>query len=117
MFASLSENGLDCGAVAAPLNLPRCVSRRASSMLGRLAAGIFGHAGLRSVLHERTNSDAHCGTYAAAMAAGIGADVTILDIKVARLQELDAQYRNGKASSHFTHGASSGRKRPDCTAS
>jgi alanine dehydrogenase len=32
------------------------------------------------------------GTNAAAMATGLGADVTILDINVARLRELDAQY-------------------------
>lgn len=32
------------------------------------------------------------GTNAAAMAIGLGADVTILDINVARLRELDAQY-------------------------
>lgn len=32
------------------------------------------------------------GTNAAAMAVGLGADVTILDINVARLRELDAQY-------------------------
>ncbi len=33
------------------------------------------------------------GTNAAAMAIGAGADVTILDINIARLQELDAQYQ------------------------
>jgi alanine dehydrogenase len=33
------------------------------------------------------------GTNAAAMALGLGADVTILDINIARLRELDAQYQ------------------------
>lgn len=35
------------------------------------------------------------GTNAAAMARGLGADVTILDINIQRLRELDAQYQGG----------------------